>query len=137
MIKILLADDQSNVRRGLRMRLDLEPGVDIVGEAHDGASAIALARALSPDVILMDVEMPGMDGITATETLHREAPNCCVVLLTIHDDARTRARAASAGCAAFISKTRIDTNLMDAIRQASTHAATPPGLPDPPPATTA
>lgn len=136
MIKILLTDDQSNVRRGLRMRLDLEPGVDIVGEAYDGASAIALARALSPDVILMDVEMPGMDGISAAEALRREAPRCCVVLLTIHDDARTRARAASAGCAGFISKTCIDTNLMDAIRQASTHAATSPGLADPPPTTT-
>lgn len=119
MIRILLADDQTNVRKGLRMRLDLEPGFDVVGEAADGASAVTLARDLSADIILMDVEMPGMDGISATEQVRREMPNCSVVMLTIHDDAKTRARAETAGAAAFVCKAEIDGTLMDAIQTAA------------------
>jgi DNA-binding NarL/FixJ family response regulator len=118
MIRILLADDQPNVRRGLRMRLDLEPGLDVVGEAADGASAVTLACRLSPDVVLMDVEMPGMDGISAMEQLKQALPGCRVVVLTIHDDTRTRERARKAGAAAFVSKHQIDSSLMDAIRAA-------------------
>lgn len=118
MIRILLADDQSNVRRGLRMRLDLEPGISVIGEAGDGESAVELARKLSPDVILMDVEMPKLDGISATELLLRELPRCSVVILTIHDDAATQERARNAGAAAFVSKHQIDAKLMEAIRSA-------------------
>jgi DNA-binding NarL/FixJ family response regulator len=119
MIRILLADDQTNVRKGLRMRLDLEPGLSVVGEAADGATAVALARSLSPDVILMDVEMPGMDGIAAAEQVCKEAPGCCVIVLTIHDDAKTRERATKAGAAAFVSKHQIDSDLMTAINAAT------------------
>ncbi|MEX0750165.1 MAG: response regulator transcription factor, partial [Dehalococcoidia bacterium] len=89
MIRILLADDQTNVRKGLRMRLDLEAGIAVVGEAADGESAVSLARKLDPDVILMDVEMPGLDGIRATQQLRQDLPGCCIVVLTIHDDAAT------------------------------------------------
>jgi DNA-binding NarL/FixJ family response regulator len=116
MIRILLADDQTNVRKGLRMRLDVEPGLVVVGEAADGQSALTLARDLAPDVVLMDVEMPGMDGIAATEQLAAELPGCCVVVLTIHDDAATRERARLAGARAFVSKHEIDRKLMDAIK---------------------
>jgi len=123
MIRILLADDQTNVRKGLRMRLDLEPGLSVVGEAADGASAVTLARELSPDVILMDVEMPGVDGISATQQLSKDLPDCCIVVLTIHDDAATRARARDAGATAFISKHQIDSSLMDAIRGATRDCA--------------
>jgi len=116
MIRILLADDEVKVRQGLRMRLQIEPGLDVVGEAADGASCLDLARRLAPDIVLMDVEMPGMDGINATERICREVPGCSVVVLTIHDDARTRERAREAGAAAFIAKHEIDRSLMDAIR---------------------
>ena len=98
------------------MRLAVEPEISVVGEAGDGKSALELARTLSPDVVLMDVEMPGMDGIEATELLHQELPDCCVVILTIHDDATTRRRARDAGASAFVSKHQIDGRLMDAIR---------------------
>jgi DNA-binding NarL/FixJ family response regulator len=119
MIRILLADDQTNVRKGLRMRLDLEPGLSVVGEAADGETAVALARSLSPDVILMDVEMPGLDGIDAAELVRREMPRCCVIVLTIHDDAKTRERAVKAGATAFVSKHQIDSDLMTAINAAT------------------
>ena len=126
MIRILLADDQPTVRKGLRMRLGLEPGLDIVGEAADGASAVSLARDLAPDIILMDVEMPGLDGISATEQLKAESPRCSVIVLTIHDDAQTRERARLAGAAAFVAKQDIDRSLMDAIRSATPPTDTSP-----------
>ncbi|MEX2225424.1 MAG: response regulator transcription factor [Dehalococcoidia bacterium] len=126
MIRILLADDQTNVRKGLRMRLDLEAGIAVVGEAADGESAVSLARKLDPDVILMDVEMPGLDGIRATQQLRQDLPGCCIVVLTIHDDAATRARARDAGATAFISKHQIDSSLMDAIKSVARDCADQP-----------
>ena len=68
-IRILLVDDQSSVRRGLAMRLQLEPDITVIGEAEDGNAAVAAAQTLQPDVLVMDYEMPGMDGIEATKTL--------------------------------------------------------------------
>jgi DNA-binding NarL/FixJ family response regulator len=125
MIRILLVDDQQNIRRGLRMRLGLEPDLTVVGEAGDGEAALRLARLIAPDVVVMDVEMPGVDGIAATEMLLRAEPRCAVVVLTLHDDAVTRERAAAAGACGFVSKTRIDDCLLSAIRA----AASPEGQP--------
>ena len=104
MIKTLLVDDQPLVRRGLRMRLDLEPDLTIVGEAGNGVEAIELTQQLGPDVVVMDVEMPEMDGITATRHLHEVAPLVSVVMLSIHGDTATRAQAREAGAAAFVEK---------------------------------
>jgi DNA-binding NarL/FixJ family response regulator len=118
MIRILLVDDQPNIRRGLRMRLGLEPDIEVVGEAGDGEAALRLAHIVSPDVVIMDVEMPVMDGITATTELRARAPRCSVVVLSLYDDAATRARAAAAGACAFVAKTKMDETLVDAIRTA-------------------
>ena len=74
MIRVILVDDQITVRHGLRMRLMLEPDMLVVGEAGDGQEALHLALSLSPDVVLMDIEMPGMDGIAATEAMKAQAP---------------------------------------------------------------
>ena len=73
-ITVLLVDDQPTVRHGLRMRLELEPDIIVVGEAGDGAAALDMTTALHPDVVVMDVEMPEMDGITACAALRRLAP---------------------------------------------------------------
>ena len=123
MIRVLIVDDQASIRRGLRMRLGLEPDIEVIDEAADGASAVRLARLLAPDVVLMDLEMPSMDGIAATAAVRRASPATAVVMLTLHDDAATRARAAAAGAAAFVSKCRMDEHLLEAIRGAAPTAA--------------
>ncbi len=101
------------------MRLALEPDLKTVGEASNGLEALAAVRRLRPDVVVMDLDMPHMDGITATETLARMAPNTAVVILSIHDDITTRRRAQAAGAAAFVAKQAGDLALLEAIRQAA------------------
>lgn len=117
-IKILLVDDQSAIRVGLRMRLMLEPDLEIIGEAADGVDALRRARNLAPDVVVMDVDLPRLDGLAATEALQIMAPRCRVVILTLHDSAPMRVRAQEAGAAAFVSKHAGDMPLLAAIRRA-------------------
>jgi DNA-binding NarL/FixJ family response regulator len=116
MIRLLLVDDQKNVRRGLRMRLELEPDVEVIGEADNGETAIDQVNVLHPDVILMDIAMPRMDGISATQALHDVDPGCCVVILSLYDDTFTRERAQRAGARAFVAKHQLEQTLMKAIR---------------------
>lgn len=116
MIRLLLVDDQKNVRRGLRMRLELEPDVEVVGEAENGENAIDQANMLRPDIVLMDVEMPKMDGISATEALHNAESPCSVVILSLYDDTLTRERAKQAGAKAFVAKHQLEQTLMACIR---------------------
>jgi DNA-binding NarL/FixJ family response regulator len=101
---LLLVDDDHRLRQGLRMRLALEPDLVVVGEADDGTEAVQRAIELAPDIVVMDVEMPNMDGIAAIQSLRRQAPSSAVVVLSIHDDEATRARAIAAGAAAFVAK---------------------------------
>jgi DNA-binding NarL/FixJ family response regulator len=122
MIRMLLVDDQSVVRRGLRARFYLEADLQIVGEACTGREALALAQALTPDVVLMDVEMPEMDGIEATAVLRSVVPQSVVVILSIYDDAQTRGRAQAAGAVAFVEKRGATETLLSAIRQAAAQA---------------
>ena len=119
MIRLLLVDDQPAVRRGLEMRLLLEPDLLVVGEASNGKEALTLGQILSPDVVLMDIEMPEMDGITATAALHTAVPQTAVIMLSIHDDVMTRARAQSAGAVAFVEKRGTTEILLAAIRRAA------------------
>lgn len=115
MIRLLLVDDQKNVRRGLRMRLELEPDVEVIGEADNGETAINQVQTLKPDIVLMDVEMPKMDGISATQELCSADAGCPVVILSLYDDCITRERARRAGAKAFIAKHQLEQSLMAAI----------------------
>jgi DNA-binding NarL/FixJ family response regulator len=127
MITVLLVDDQPKVRQGLRMRLALEPDMEIVGEAKDGAEAVALAPRLHPDVVVMDIEMPGMNGIRATGELQTLSPQSAVVVLSIHDDPANRERARAAGAVAFVGKHAGEEALLTAIRQAVRRSGSAPG----------
>ncbi len=117
MIKILLVDDQPRVRRGLRMRLALEADIMIVGEAAGGQQALEAAARLQPDVVVMDVEMPDMDGIEAAKALHDRQPEILVIMLSIHDTSTLRARAQAAGAAAYVEKSDGVITLLNEIRQ--------------------
>ena len=118
MITVLLVDDQPAIRRGLRMRLALEPDLLVVGEAGDGKAALALAYTLRPMVILMDIAMPGMDGLAATSALRDLGSRCAVVILSLHDDMPNRLAAAAAGAAAFVAKQGDVQSLLTTIRAA-------------------
>lgn len=122
MIRVLLVDDQAVVRRALRGRFHLEPDLEVVGEASTGSEALLLAQVLTPDVVLMDLEMQGMDGIEATAALRRVVPQSAVVILSIYDDAQTRGRAQVAGAVAFVEKRGATNSLLAVIRQAARHA---------------
>ena len=118
-IRLLLVDDEPTVRRGLRMRLQLEPDVEVIGEAGDGLNAVELATQLKPSVVLMDIEMPLMDGIQAAAAIGEGSSGAAVVMLSLHDDAATVARARKAGAAGFVAKHRMDDGLLTAIRRAA------------------
>lgn len=115
MIRVLLADDHAAIRAGLRMILEAAGDIEVVGEASDGAVAVRNARALSPDVVLMDMRMPGVDGATATRELAAEGVR--VLVLTTYDEDDVVFAAISAGAAGFMLKTSEPRELVDAIRR--------------------
>jgi DNA-binding NarL/FixJ family response regulator len=119
MIRLVLVDDQPGIRQGLRMWLSLEPDMTVVGEASNGREAMNLVQQLAPDVVLMDVEMPEMDGIEAAAAMRVSTPQSAVVMLSIHDDVSTRARAYATGAAAFVTKSGAIEELVTTIRQAA------------------
>ena len=118
MITVYLVDDQASARTGLRLRLGLEPDLVVIGEASDAEYALVEIADLRPAVIVMDVAMPGMDGIMATEQLQTSVPGVGVVMLSLYDDADTRDRSFAAGANAFVSKQDSDDALLVAIRAA-------------------
>jgi DNA-binding NarL/FixJ family response regulator len=125
MVTLLLVDDELLLRYGLRMWLEREADITVVGEADDGAEAIALAQALQPDVVLMDISMPTMDGITSAAALCAAIPHTAVVLLSLYDDATMQAQAYAAGAVAFVGKQEGVRALLAAIRQAGRQAREP------------
>ncbi|HVL26398.1 MAG TPA: response regulator transcription factor [Thermomicrobiales bacterium] len=118
-IRILITDDHSVVRQGLRMFLELDPELEIAGEAANGAEAVALAKELQPDVVLMDLLMPVMDGITAISTIRKELPGIEVVALTSVLEDASVVGAVRAGAIGYLLK---DTNA-DELRRAVKAAA--------------
>jgi DNA-binding NarL/FixJ family response regulator len=117
MIRILLIDDEPAIRKGLRMRLEAEPDMWVIGEAANGETALTLASALGPDAALIDFQMPHVDGITTAKALHTICPYVAVIMLSMHDDTATRALAEDAGVSAFVTKRANMQELLVAIRQ--------------------
>jgi DNA-binding NarL/FixJ family response regulator len=103
-IRVLVADDQAAVREGLATLLDLTPGIEVVGEARDGTEAVRLVAEHSPDVVLMDLHMPGIDGIEATGQITREHPGVRVVVLTTYADNASIQGALRAGALGYLTK---------------------------------
>jgi two-component system, NarL family, response regulator NreC len=115
--EILIVDDHAVVRSGLRLLLDAQDDVKVVGEAGDLRNAVFEARALKPDVILMDVVMPGASGIEATAAVLKEAPDAKVLVLSMQDDPRYVREAFSAGASGYVLKEAADAELVDAVRE--------------------
>lgn len=116
MIRVLIVDGQAEVRRGLRMRLAIEPDMAVVGEAGDVDGALALAQALNPDAIVVDIGMRDASGVNLVKLLRAAAPAAAVVVLTLRDDEDTRVRAQEAGAQAFVDKVGRADALLQAIR---------------------
>ncbi|AFU04489.1 response regulator [Nocardia brasiliensis] len=117
MITVLLVDDQRLVRAGLRMLIDATPDLEVIGEAADGAAAIRSAAELSPDLILMDLRMPGLDGVAATEQIVGARPSAKVLVLTTFDDDEHLFPALAAGAAGYLIKDTEPSELLAAIRR--------------------
>lgn len=119
MIRVLVVDDHPVVRSGLTGMLDLEADLDVVGEAADGELALAAVRALTPDVVLMDLRMPVLDGAGATARLLAEHPGVAVLVLTTFDDDADILRAVEAGATGYLLKDTPRERLVDAVRAAA------------------
>jgi two-component system response regulator NreC len=122
-IRVLLCDDHALLRAGLRALLADERGIEVIGDAEDGASAVRLAVALRPDVALVDITMPELDGLVATGRIKRQAPDVKVLILTMHDDPEYLFRALEAGANGYLLKRAAEADLVDAIRAVSVDEA--------------
>jgi len=118
-IKLLIADDHLIIRQGLRLILETESDFEIVGEASDGAEALSLCKKLKPDVVLMDLRMPNMDGLTAIENLRTEQPDIAVVILTTFNEDELMLRGLQAGARGYLLKDTGRSTLFDTIRAAA------------------
>jgi len=128
-IRVLLADDQRVVREGLATLLGLLDGVEVVGTAADGDDAVGLAAEVRPDVVLMDLRMPGCDGVEATRRLRAEDPNVKVLMLTTYADDRSVIDALRAGARGYLTKDAGADEIREALRQVTSgHAAIDPAV---------
>jgi len=121
--RILVADDHSVVRRGVRALLESESGLSVCGEAATGAEAILKAKRLKPDIIVMDISMPEVNGLEATRQIHKELPDTPVLILSMHDSDQLVRDTLSAGARGYVLKSDLDRNLsmaVQALRQGKT-----------------
>jgi DNA-binding NarL/FixJ family response regulator len=118
-IRVLLVDDQHLIRAGLKMLCEAEPDIEVVGEADNGRDAVTLAARLTPDVVVMDLRMPGVDGITATGRILTERPATRVLVLTTFGDDDHLYPALTAGATGFLLKDAPPDELLDGIRRAA------------------
>lgn len=115
-VRILLADDHGVVRKGLRFLLERQPGMEVVGEAADGREAVRMAEAANPDIVIMDVAMPLLNGIEATSQMLKRNPNLGVIILSMHSDEDYLLSALNAGAKAYLLKESAEDDLVRAIQ---------------------
>ena len=118
-LRVLLADDHVTVRHGLKLLIDGQPDMTVIAEASDGATAVQQALEMKPDVVVMDISMPGMNGLVATRTLKKAQPATAIVTLTRHGDDAYLQELLRAGVAAYVLKQSAPTELLQAIRAAA------------------
>lgn len=118
-IKVALVDDHAIMREGVRMVLDAQLGITVVGEAEDGRSALELVERLRPDVVVMDIAMPNLNGAEATREITRRYPATKIVILTMHEDERYLARIVKAGAIGCVLKRSAATELVTAVKAAA------------------
>jgi DNA-binding NarL/FixJ family response regulator len=116
-IRVLIADDHRLFAEALEAILDMETDLEVVGRARNGQEAVEQALQLKPDVILMDISMPVVDGVEATKRIRVERPEACVLMLTGSNSRADVARARDAGASAYVTKDRIAAQLVEAIRE--------------------
>jgi len=119
-ISVLLVDDHSLVRRGFRRILEDADDIEVVGEASDGAEAVRVAKELSPQLIVMDCALPGMNGLAATREILASNPEICVLMLSMHSEETWVNQALDAGARGYILKSALDLELVTAIRRVMT-----------------
>ena len=115
-LRVLLADDHAIVRQGLKFLIDSQPDMGVVGETADGTGVVDQANALKPDIVVMDISMPSMNGLVATRTLKRVQPNIAIVALTRHDDDTYLEELLRAGASGYVLKQSAPLALLQAIR---------------------
>jgi two-component system response regulator NreC len=115
-ISLILADDHAVVRSGLRMLLEAQAEIEIIAEAETGREAVSLARSLKPDIILMDIQMPDLNGIEATKQIKKLAPETAVLALTMHEDEQYFFEMLHAGASGYVPKRAAPDELLTAIR---------------------
>ncbi|MBI2860738.1 MAG: response regulator transcription factor [Chloroflexi bacterium] len=120
-VRLLIADDHAVVRAGLRLLLDSQPDIEVLGEARDGEAALREAKRLKPDIVLMDIAMPGMNGLEATRALKSENPEIQVMALSMHADDRYFFQMLQAGASGYIIKGAEPAELLAAIRTVARH----------------
>ncbi len=118
-IQVLLADDHTVVRQGLRALLDAQPDIAVIGEADNGRQAVKLARKMLPDVVVMDIAMPNMNGLEAARQLAREVPTARLLVLSSYDDDEYVTQVIRAGARGYLLKQTAATDLMQAVREVS------------------
>lgn len=115
-IRLILADDHAVVRSGLRMLLEAQSDIEIIGEAESGTEAVDLVESLKPDIILMDIQMPGISGIEATKLIREIVPGTAVLALTMHEDDQYFFEMLHAGASGYVPKRAAPDDLLTAIR---------------------
>jgi two-component system, NarL family, response regulator NreC len=116
-IRVVVADDHPVVRAGVKAMLDAEPDIEVVAEADDATRVLFETLETKPDIVVLDLTMPGADGMSVIEKLHQTIPSARIVVLSMHDDARSVRDAHAAGASGYVPKEAADTDLVTAVRQ--------------------